>query len=102
MAGVVSQLIKKRSLAVYYFERALKLYPRYAITHAQYGAYLVGIGETEAGIGRLKEAIEIDPKLTAAYVVLAKAYNKVGNLDLAQQAAEKARDLGYKGEVPLR
>jgi Tfp pilus assembly protein PilF len=102
MAGIVAQLTKKPSLAVYYFERALKLYPQYAITHTQYGAYLVGIGETDAGIARLKEAVEIDPKLPAAYVLLAKAYNKNGNLELARQAAEKAKELGYKGEVPLQ
>jgi Tfp pilus assembly protein PilF len=100
MAGIVATLTKKPSLAVYYFERALKLYPQYAITHAQYGAYLLNIGKIDVALARLKEAVDLDPKFAGAYALMAKAYTKNGNSELALQAAEKARELGYKGEVP--
>jgi Tfp pilus assembly protein PilF len=99
LAAMVASIIKRPSLAVYYFDRALKLYPQHAITYAQYGAYLIGSGQTDAGIEQLKEAVERDQKLAGAYALLAKAYTKNGNLDLAREAAEKARDLGYKGEM---
>lgn len=100
MAGIVAQLTKKPSLAIHYYERALKMYPQYAITYAQYGGYLVGNGQIDAGIERLKEAVEKDPKLAGAYALLAKAYAKNGKTELARDAADKARELGYKGETP--
>ena len=88
----------KTIFGVYYFEKALKLYPQYAITHAQYGWYLVETNRLEAGIFKLKQAIEIDAKLVPAYVWLSRAYSKSGNPELARQTAEQARDLGYKGQ----
>ena len=100
LAGLVAQLSKTPSLAIYYYERALRLFPQYALTHAQYGAYWVGTGHMDVGIAELKKAIEMDPNLTVAYVWLASAYYKNGNPDLARQAAENARELGYKGKIP--
>ena len=99
LAGIVATLTKKPSLAVFYFERAVKLYPQYAITHAQYGAYLSGVGQTDAAIARLQEALRIDPKMVAAYALLAKAYIKAGKTDLARESADKAREFGYTGEL---
>jgi predicted Zn-dependent protease len=79
------------------FEHALRWYPNYAMTHAQYGAYLVDIGNVPGGIEKLETAVKMDPKLVAGYVWLSKAYSKHGKADLARQAAEKAKELGYKG-----
>jgi len=102
MAIIVSRLSKQTSLAVFYFERALKLYPQHAITYAQYGMFLLGSGQVDAAIARLKQAVEIDTKMVGAYALLAKAYSKHGDTELAVQAAEKARALGFKGEIPLQ
>jgi predicted Zn-dependent protease len=99
LASAVAKIANTPSLASCYFERAVKLYPQYAITHAQYGAYLIGSGQLDGGISRLKQAVEIDPKLAAAYALLAKAYNQTGKSDLAREAADKARELGYKGDA---
>ena len=82
-----------------HFERALSIYPQYAVTNAQYGKYLTEIGMVDKGIEKLNKAAEIDPKLVAAQVWLAAAYAKSGNADLAREAAEKARSLGYKGKL---
>jgi tetratricopeptide (TPR) repeat protein len=95
--GHVAKTSLQDSLPIPYYEHALKLYPQYAITHAQYGAYLVAIGHLEAGIVRLNHAKDMDQKLVAAHVWLAKAYLKSGHPDLARQAKERARALGYKG-----
>jgi predicted Zn-dependent protease len=100
MAGMVATMIKRPSLATYYFERAVKIYPQYAITHAQYGAYLLNAGDIDDAIARLKVVTEGDFKSPGAYALLARAYTKKGDLEAAQQAAAKARELGYRGETP--
>jgi Tfp pilus assembly protein PilF len=97
---IVEKVAKKANLGVVNFERALSLYPQYAITHAQYGWYLVESGNLEAGIFKLKQAIEMDAKLVAPHVWLARAYSKSGNAELARQTAEQARALGYNGQIP--
>ncbi len=102
LMGSVARLTGNLSLPIPYYEKALKLYPQYASTHAQYGSYLVDVGLVEAGIGKLKQAIEMDPQLTSAHAWLAGAYYKSGNSELARQAAEQARRLGYKGRIPGR
>lgn len=73
LMGSLVKLTESPSLGISYYEKALKLYPQYAFTHAQYGAFLVDIGRVDAGITRLKEAIEMDPNLVIAHAWLAKA-----------------------------
>jgi tetratricopeptide (TPR) repeat protein len=97
LAGLTARLQKAPLMAIPYFEKALKLYPQHAMTHAQYGSYLVEIGRVNEGISRLKKATEMKPELAQAYAWLAKAYMKNGDVNLARQTAEQARKLGYKG-----
>lgn len=92
--------LTKKPLAIHYFERATRLFPQYALTHAQYGWYLIESGRTESGIGKLQQSIDMDPKLTTAYVWLARAYARIGNQELAQKAASQAAELGYSGAIP--
>jgi len=99
LAGLVARLQKAPLIAIPHFEKALKLYPQHAMTHAQYGSYLVEIGRINEGISRLKKATEMEPRLAQAHAWLAKAYTKSGNANLARQAAEQARQLGYKGKI---
>lgn len=99
LAGIVAKATNNSQWAISNFERALNLYPQYALTHAQYGKFLTDFGGTSAGIEKLDKAIEMDPQLAAAHVWLAAAYAKNGNTQLAQKAAEKARSLGYKGDL---
>ena len=99
LLGSVAILMKEPSLAVSYYEKALGLYPQYAIIHAQYGSYLIDIGQVDLSIARLDRAIRINPKYAFAHGRLAEAYYKNGNLELARQEAERAKALGYKGEI---
>jgi tetratricopeptide (TPR) repeat protein len=99
LIGLVARLQKNPSLAVPYFEKALRLFPQYAATHLQFGIYLIALGNTDKGIHELKRTIEIDQQSAVAHAWLAKAYAKNGNLELARQAAKKARELGYKEEI---
>lgn len=100
LLGMVAQMTKGTSLAVSYFEKAITTFPQYALTRAQYGLFLVSIGNIDAGIEKLNESIEMDPKLAVAYAGLARAYFKKGDLKQAREAAEKARTLGFKGQLP--
>jgi Tfp pilus assembly protein PilF len=100
LMGSLSKLKKTPSLATHYYEKALKLFPQHAFTHAQLGNYLVDIGDFGTGLAKLKEAIEMDPKLALAHAYLAKAYYKIGNPQLARRAAKRARELGYRGKIP--
>ena len=98
-AGLFAKATKNSLWGINHYERAIRLYPQYALTHAQYGKYLVDIDRVDDGIERLKKAVERDPNLVAAQVWLAVAYLKSGNAELARQAAEQARSLGYKGDI---
>jgi Tfp pilus assembly protein PilF len=95
----VAQLTKVQELPVLYYERAVNAYPEYAITHAQYGRFLVDIGKSERGIISLRHAIRLSPNLIAAHVWLAQSYSKLGNIELARKSAVQARALGYMGEL---
>lgn len=95
----IGRIAHNPSLPIPYYEKAVTKYPHHAITHAQYGKYLLEIGQLDAGIARLLNAIEIDPKMAAAHAWLAEAYQKKGNTDLARKSAAQAKELGYPGDV---
>jgi tetratricopeptide (TPR) repeat protein len=100
LLGAVAILMKNPSLPISYYEKALSLYPQHALTHAQFGSYLVEMGAMDDGIARLKKATELDPKVIAAHVWLAKAYYQRGDKEAGNKAAEQARKLGHKGPIP--
>ena len=97
LLGVVAKQVQVPMLPIPYFEKALVMYPQHAITHAQFGAYLVEIDKVDRGIEVLKTAVEIDPKMAAAYVWLAGGYKKKGDVSAAAKAQEQAEKLGYRG-----
>jgi predicted Zn-dependent protease len=95
----VEILTKRRGIVKPYFEHAVRLYPQYPITLAQYGRYLARIGEGEAAVTMLKRAIELDPGLAVAHAWLSEVYAKTGQAQLGREAAERARQLGYQGKL---
>ena len=94
----VARVAQAPELPLPYYDKALRLYPQYAMTHAQYGKYLVEMGQWDKGVKSLKQAIEKDGKLVAAHVWLSEAYDKHGHKELARKEAEQARNLGFQGE----
>ena len=96
---MVARLSYAPNLPLFHYERALNLYPNYALTHAQFGHYLVEIGKIDLGIHSLKRAVEIDPQLRAAHVWLSQAYDKHGDKVLAKKEAEQARNQGFQGKI---
>lgn len=101
LAPLVAKELGRPLSPVKFFERALKLYPQHAITHAQYGKFLMDIGRIQNAIDELSKAIKLDPQLSIGYAWLSMAYQKKGDQALAQTFAEKAKALGYKGRLDL-
>lgn len=95
----VATIVQVPSLPVNYYEKAVSNYPQHAITHAQFGKYLVDTGKVEDGLAKLKHAIALQPNLPAANVWLSEGYFKSGNKGLAKKYAQQARALGYTGEL---
>lgn len=94
----LGQVTQALELPTPYYEKAIQLFPQYAMTFAQYGKYLVEIGQWDKGVENLKRAIEKDRKSVAAHVWLSQAYDKHGDKVLAKKEAEQARNLGFEGE----
>lgn len=95
----ISKLTHNPTLPTVFFERAVKLYPNHAITWAQYGSYLAGIGRMDSGIRVLKHALELDPKHALAYAWLAEIYYAIGDVESAKASEIKARQLGFIEEI---
>jgi tetratricopeptide (TPR) repeat protein len=95
----VAMLTRRPLAAAPYFEKAIAIYPQYALTHAQYGRYLSKLGRHDAAVASLKRAVELEPMLAAAHAWLAEAYTRMGETQLARETAERARELGYQGKI---
>ncbi len=86
------------------YEAVLGLNPGHAYAAFLLGAVLVETGDCEPAVGTLNRALALgwkDPG--SAYFLLAKAYQKMGRMDLAKEALKRSQELGYRGpQVPLR
>lgn len=98
--ATLAKINKNHAWAIRWFEQAIRLYPQYPITHAQYGNFLIDIDDVDAGMEKLNYAVEKDPNLAAGYAFLAKGYTKKKQADKAREAAQKAKELGYQGPLP--
>ena len=73
LIGEIAKLTNQPTVTIPYYEYALRLYPQYAFTHAQYGNYLIDIGAVTAGVGQLREALRLDPNQFQARAWLSEA-----------------------------
>ena len=96
--ALYGKLTKKYALVIPYFDKAIRLYPEYALTYAQYGAYLVTLGNLDAGL-RLERAVAMGPELMFAHVWLAVAYKKKGNMNWAVKRNRKRESWDLKGRL---
>ena len=96
LMGVVAIEIESPKLGSFYFQQAVHLFPTHALTFAQYGKYLVDIGEFEEAVRMLEIAIKKNPRLALGYGWLEQAYAKKGDVAKSKEMARKAKELGYK------
>jgi len=78
LLGIVAKELHDPSIPIAFYEKALRLFPDRAYTRAQYGAYLVDIGERAQGIMQLEVALKRDPQSLVARAWLDKAKHDQG------------------------
>jgi len=81
LLGTIARDLKQPGIPIAYYEKALRLFPDRAYTRAQYGAYLVEVGERVQGIMQLEEALKMDPSSLTARAWLDKARRSIGMED---------------------
>jgi tetratricopeptide (TPR) repeat protein len=86
--------LRKPREAVVAYEAALPLLPKDGVLRQRLGELLRDLGETEAALARLHEAVQVDPTNAAAWNALGMTLGGQGRLDEAEQSfrAAIARD----------
>ena len=79
--------------AIYRWERAVELDPKYAAAYNDLAIAYEHEGQLDKARKAYEKALELDPTYAAAYNDLAIAYEHEGQLDKARKAYEKAMEL---------
>lgn len=95
LVGDLAVQMEDENRAIQYFERAIKLYPQEAPTHALYGVFLHKIGQIESAIQRYQKAISIDAKPAEYHYNLGLAYFSQGAYEQSYTCAQNAYQRGY-------
>jgi tetratricopeptide (TPR) repeat protein len=98
--SMLTKMTKETAVAASYFERAITLFPQYALTRSQYGLFLLSIDRVDASLESFRQSVEMEPTLPAGYAGLAHAYFRKGSVEQARDAAKRARELGFAGRLP--
>jgi len=78
-----------------YFQKAFKLYPGYADTHALYGIFLQKSGKLDEAIRQYKKALSLAPDSSETHYNLGLALYNKGDYEGALQHARVAYQLGF-------
>ncbi len=95
----IAKTTEEYSLPIEPFQTALEKFPQHAITHAQFGRYLVEIGEIEGGMKKLGTALTLDPDLAPGHAWMAEALLAAGATSQAMTSVDRARELGFNGKI---
>ncbi len=98
LMGVVAIEIGRPKLGSTFFRQAVHLFPAHALTFAQYGKYLIDIGDLEEAVKMLDIAIKKEPRFALAYAWLELAYTKKGDVKKSKEIARKAKGLNNKND----
>jgi Flp pilus assembly protein TadD len=80
------------------YEAVLRLDSGHTYAAFLLGAVLVQTGDCEQAVAMLNKALALGCKDPGpAYFLLAQAYQKMGRMDLAKEAARRSQELGYHG-----
>jgi tetratricopeptide (TPR) repeat protein len=88
LLGICATAMGVSDIPIAYYEKAIRFYPKRAFTHAQYGTYLVDIGETMQGMRELNAALALEPDQPMALASLEKAKREMAGM--AHNAAPRA------------
>jgi len=93
----IAKTRKLPEMALASYVTALQLYPGHAITHVQFGAFLLDLGRVDAAIDSLNAAVRLDRQLALAHSYLAKAYRRNGDTQKAAAEEAEAQKLSGRG-----
>jgi len=77
------------------FNRALELSPNRQSIYWDWGRSLIEAGHPEEGVAKYQYAVEMEPNVGRSYFELGKAYKHTDQEELAREAFDKARELGW-------
>ncbi len=100
--GAILKGTRRLREAIEVYQQARLYDPQNAELHLQLGMVQWAEGEREAGLANLMRAVELDSAFTVAYVAIGEAQKKLGALDEAEAAFEKASALNPRLDVLLR
>lgn len=80
------------------YEQAIKLDPNIAEVHNSKGVVLLTSGRYTEALAVFQHAIQLNPYLAIAYQNLGTALSRLRFTKQAQEAFDKAKQLGYKGQ----
>ncbi len=78
-----------------YFDRALRFRPDDARVHALLGGYLLGLGQSDAALEQLQEAVRLEPNNATTHYNLGLLYLKRKDYQQARASAHQAYGLGF-------
>jgi tetratricopeptide (TPR) repeat protein len=79
--------------AIEHFRKAVQADPRSAVARLGLGRALLSGEQSARAVEALTTAVRLEPKMRQGFFLLGRAYQKLGKMDLAQQAFAKERDL---------
>jgi Tfp pilus assembly protein PilF len=87
--------------AIAYFRQANGIDPQSSAARLALGDALLQDNQASAAVDELKAAVNIEPDMRQAYSLLARAYKKLGQPQLAQEALKQEEELAKKHEERL-
>ncbi len=85
-----------------HFRQAVSADSRSAVARLGLGRALLAAGRWEAAVKELTRAAELEPRLRQAYVLLGRAYQRLGRREEAKEAFERERLLRAEFEADQR
>lgn len=76
-----------------YFEKAIRVNPRYALAYFHLGTMYYEWGHFQKAIEPLKKAIELNPEMASPYINLGMNYNLAGNYPDAEEVLKQALEI---------
>ncbi len=83
------------------FKKFMALKPADPVGHFNYGIHLAGQGKSAAGIAEVEKALELDPSLLNARVVLAQMKENAGDFSAAREQVKKLQQLDKENSASL-
>ena len=79
--------------AIEFFTRAIQVAPKQAEGYVALGDVLLKTNKPEWALKQLQVAVQLDPGLRQAYILLGRAQQALGQDTLAEQSFQKAREI---------